>query len=315
MNAIILRMGLLFAGVAAGLFAQEPHEIRAQVGMMTPGTPGPGMAAPTLDHTFQFVGGQLVGGDPIKGAPYSAEAVTQTTQTLADGSHIVNSSSSMIYRDIEGRERREESIGKLGTMSAEGAPVKAVFISDPVAKVSYSLDASTHTAHKMVGIGGGFATTIAAVKPGTTVSANRSFSYSTGSAAPRMYVETQIIGGNDKSPAKTEKLGVQTMEGVQAEGTRTTVTIAAGQIGNERDIDVVSERWYSQELQVLIMSKHSDPRMGDTVYKLTNINRTEPLRSMFEVPADYTISEPPMIKLRAPASKDDENKDEQNRNQ
>ncbi|HLX42837.1 MAG TPA: hypothetical protein VKR43_05360 [Bryobacteraceae bacterium] len=329
MNAIILRSGLpvvgLVVGFAAGLFAQDPHEaepkhmgeIKAQVGMMTAGTTGPGLSGPgMLDHTFQFVGGQLVGGDPIKGAPYSAEAVTQTTQTLADGSHIVNSSSSMIYRDSEGRERREESIGKLGTMSAEGVPVKAVFISDPVAKVSYSLDASTHTAHKMVGIGGGFATTIAAVKPGTTVSTNRSFGYSTGgAAAPGMFVETHIIGGNDKSPAKVEKLGVQTMEGVQAEGTRTTATIAAGQIGNERDINIVSERWYSQELQVLVMSRHSDPRMGETVYKLTNINRAEPLRSMFEVPADYTISEPPMIKMRAPASKDDENKDEQNKNQ
>jgi hypothetical protein len=321
MNAIILRSGLLVVGFAAGLFAQDPHqaeqkqvdEIKAQVGMMTPGTPGPGLPGPgMLDHTFQFVGGQLVGGDPIKGTPYSAEAVTQTTQTLADGSHIVNSSSSMIYRDTEGRERREESIGKLGTMSSEGGPVKAVFISDPVAKVSYSLDASTHTAHKMVGIGGGFATTIA-VRSGTTVSANRSFSYSTGAAAPGMIVEAHVIGGNDKSHAKTEKLGIQTIEGVQAEGTRTTVTISAGQIGNERDINVVSERWYSQELQVLVMSKHSDPRMGETVYKLTNINRTEPLRSMFEVPADYTVSEPPMIKMRAPATKDDENKDEQNK--
>jgi hypothetical protein len=190
-----------------------------------------------------------------------------------------------------------------------------VFISDPVAKVSYSLDASTHTAHKMVGIGGGFATTIAAVKPGATVSTNRSFSYSSGAAGPRMYVETQIIGGNDKSPAKVENLGTQTIEGVLAEGTRTTVIIAAGQIGNERDINVVSERWYSKELQVLVMSKHSDPRMGETTYKLTNINRAEPLRSMFEVPADYTVSEPPMIKMRAPAAKDDENKDEQNKNQ
>jgi hypothetical protein len=98
------------------------------------------------------------------------------------------------------------------------------------------------------------------------------------------------------------------MEGVQAEGTRTTVTIPAGQIGNERDINIVSERWYSQELHVLVMSRHSDPRVGETVYKLTGINRTEPLHSMFEVPSDYTVSEPHMIKMHAPASKDEQEK-------
>jgi hypothetical protein len=313
MKAITLNLGVassLFTGV---LFAQEAPdpkpvpEIKAQIAMTAPAMP---------DQTFQFVGGQLVGGDPVKGDPYSAEAVTQATQTLADGSHIVNSTSSMIYRDSEGRERREESIGKLGTMSAEGAPVKAIFISDPVAKVSYSLDTTTHTAHKLVGFGSGMgmgmgigavgSTSVAIVKPGTTVSSNRSFSYSSGAAGPRMYVETHVMGGNDKA-AKVENLGVQTMEGVQAEGTRTTVTIPAGQIGNERDINVVAERWYSQELQALIMSKHSDPRMGETTYKLTNINRAEPLHSMFEVPADYTIAEPPMIKVKAPKDDKDQN--------
>lgn len=103
----------------------------------------------TIERTFEYVGGQLLGGNPVKGAPYSAEAVTETTQTLADGNHIVNRSSSTLYRDSEGRERREESIAKLGAWSAEGEPAKAVFISDPVAKVSYSLDAKAHTAQKM----------------------------------------------------------------------------------------------------------------------------------------------------------------------
>lgn len=82
------------------------------------------------------------------------------------------------------------------------------------------------------------------------------------------------------------------IEGVQAEGTRTTVTIPAGQVGNERDINIVSERWYSPELQVTVLSKRSDPRTGESVYKLTNINRSEPLHSMFEIPPDYTVTSP-----------------------
>jgi hypothetical protein len=78
------------------------------------------------------------------------------------------------------------------------------------------------------------------------------------------------------------------IEGVQAEGTRTTLTIPAGAIGNDLPIQVVSERWYSPELQTVVMTKHSDPRMGDTTYRLTNINRNEPAPSLFQAPADYT---------------------------
>ena len=92
-----------------------------------------------------------------------------------------------------------------------------------------------------------------------------------------------------------EQLGKQNIEGVEAEGTRTTVTIAAGEIGNERPIEIVSERWYSPELQLVVMTRHSDPRTGETTYKLTNINRSEPAKSLFEVPSDYTVKEGPGI--------------------
>jgi TonB family protein len=87
----------------------------------------------------------------------------------------------------------------------------------------------------------------------------------------------------------TESLGKQTIEGVEAEGTRTTVTFPAGMMGNERPINIVSERWYSPELQTVVMTKHSDPRFGETSYRLTNINRSEPARTLFEVPSDYTL--------------------------
>jgi len=82
------------------------------------------------------------------------------------------------------------------------------------------------------------------------------------------------------------------IEGVSAEGTRTTVTIPAGQIGNEQDIVTVTERWYSPELQVTVMNKRTDPRMGTTTYRLTNIIRSEPSPTMFEVPSDYKVIEP-----------------------
>jgi hypothetical protein len=53
----------------------------------------------------------------------------------------------------------------------------------------------------------------------------------------------------------------------------------------------VFETWYSPELQTVVMSKHSDPRMGENTFRLTNLNRNEQPRSLFEVPPDYTIQE------------------------
>ena len=91
---------------------------------------------------------------------------------------------------------------------------------------------------------------------------------------------------------KTESLGKQMFDGVEAEGTRETTTIAAGEIGNELPINITFERWYSPELQVVVMSKHTDPRVGENTYRLTGINRSEPSRTLFEVPSDYTVKEP-----------------------
>jgi hypothetical protein len=90
---------------------------------------------------------------------------------------------------------------------------------------------------------------------------------------------------------KTESLGSKTVEGVTAEGTRTTMTIPAGQVGNEQPMQTVVETWYSADLQTVVLSKRSDPRNGETVTRYTNISRTEPAHSLFEVPADYKVSD------------------------
>lgn len=104
---------------------------------------------------------------------------------------------------------------------------------------------------------------------------------------------------------RTESLGRQDIGAVEADGTKSTVTIAAGEIGNERPIEIVSERWYSPELQTVVMTRHIDPRFGETSYRLTNINRTEPARALFEVPAGYTVEEGPKpiqkMRMRKPA--------------
>jgi hypothetical protein len=107
--------------------------------------------------------------------------------------------------------------------------------------------------------------------------------------APAMAAVAAAVGGSGRTVK--EDLGNQIVEGVMATGTRSTLTIEAGAIGNVQPIHVVSEQWYSEDLKVLIMTKHSDPRSGETTYRLTNIVLAEPQRALFEVPADYTLKD------------------------
>lgn len=233
-------------------------------------------------NTFVFVNSEMsFERKTVKGAPYSAEATTETVQTLGDGNRIVRKNSASVYRDSEGRTRREQTLGAIGQWSVAGDAPKSIFINDPVARVNYILDPKTQTAREMrvpqLAPGSSFTRVLAPGAPapnGVRVIQN----------APNANGATM-----ERHQPKVESLGKQVMEGVEVEGTRTTMTIPAGKIGNERPINIVSERWYSPELQVVVYSKRSDPMAGETTYKLTNINRGEPSRSLFEVPAGYTL--------------------------
>ena len=228
-----------------------------------------GPPPPHRDGDFQYMHARMGMQKLVKGAPYSAVAVSQFTQTLADGSHIQRSTTSSVARDSEGRSRREESIGAIGAMAASTASPKAVFIHDPVANASYMLDPASKTAH---------------------VSQPRNFtlnSATTGETEPHSRPEHT----RSQAQIKTEELGTETMEGLTVQGKRITRTIAAGQIGNEHQLQVVTEVWYSADLQTTVMSTTTDPRTGVSTYKLTNITRSEPDASLFQVPADYKLTQ------------------------
>jgi hypothetical protein len=209
----------------------------------------------------------------VQGAPYSAQAVTQFTQTLADGNHIQRTTTASVARDSQGRTRTERSFGAIGALSARGAS-KTVVIYDPVASMSYVLDPESRTARSK------------------QIAAARLGSVNENARLPRSLMS-----------AKTEDLGTQAIQGVSAQGKRITRTILAGQEGNEKEIDIVTETWYSPDLQVVVMSKTSDPRYGESVYQLNSITRTEPDPALFAVPSDYTVKEgrPKMMRGPAPA--------------
>jgi hypothetical protein len=201
----------------------------------------------------------------VTGAPYAAQAVTQFTQTLSNGDHIQRSTTASVARDSQGRTRMDRSVAAVGALAATGGGHdRAIVIHDPVAGMSYALDPATHTARST------------AIPPARTAS---------GSARANVRPERALAS------AKSEDLGTQVIQGVSAQGKRVTRVIAAGKEGNEKEIDIVTETWYSPDLQVVVMSKTSDPRFGDSVYQLNSISRTEPDPALFAVPSDYAIKQ------------------------
>lgn len=269
-----LALGLL---LSLGAFAQAPPP---------PPPPPPGLLG--FENQFTFEGGDFTfvraefGADKlVKGSPYSAQAVTEFTQTLADGNRIHRSTTASVARDSEGRTRREQTLNAIGPLATSGDSPKSVMIHDPVAGTTYMLQSNNHSArlnHDPKNVQVQFSRTQ------TQTSAREN----------TVRTETETLGTKVRqhdANVKSEELGSQTMEGVTAQGKRVTRVIQAGEIGNDRALEVVTETWFSPELQAVVMSKTSDPRSGDTVYKLTNISRAEPDRSLFEVPADFTVTE------------------------
>jgi TonB family protein len=375
--------------------------------------------APGDSFNFTFMSSEMhFDSKIVRGAPYSAEAISESVQILADGNRITRTSKASLYRDSEGRTRRDQALNHIGPWATADEPSQTIFINDPVAGANYVLNPRTRTAQKMSNVfhfkrtlpdgenapegdapraqvftrseggssGSAVVVTSNAAKPinagaslpgkaikkvqpkyppiakaagaqgpvsvqivineagdvesAKAVAGHPLLQQAAVDAAREWRFSPTKLSGNpvkvagtisfvfalpkeDEPPAGammirtpapsgvapegegrvkpvTESLGKQTIEGVEAEGTRTTVTFPAGAIGNERPINIVSERWYSPELQTVVMTKHSDPRFGETTYRLTNINRSEPARTLFEVPSDYTLKteQAPMRRMR-----------------
>lgn len=262
-------------------------------------------------------------GTPVKGAPYSADEITESLQVLADGTRISNQSQVTVYRDGEGRVRRE-------------SPTQ-ITISDPVANVSYTLYPKSMTAVKSTlgwtysfGPSTGkklFFFSSHTTAPGSADSAatkqEAEAKASTAASLDKMQAELaasengrMVVNGSPAGPqaeaalketlalaaeklsktaaenaSKNESLGQQLMQGVTADGTRTTTTIEAGAIGNDRPIQMVSERWYSSDLQTVIMTKRTDPRTGEETFRLANVHRGEPGADLFLLPPGYQLAE------------------------
>ena len=248
----------------------------------------------------------------MRGAPYSAETVVESSQTLADGNRITRKTTGQVYRDSDGRTRRHEE-GVVSVLTPNGLVsnrVPAISIVDPVAGFSYSLDPE-HKIAWSTPIGGvnAFMTKV----EGAQADANKRAILEKLQAERQTQTEAQMkvaaeeklkvagagaaaVGGvsferRGYAMAPAAPLEHKTIDGVAVEGRRTTTTIPAGQVGNEQPITITSEEWRSPELNLLVLTKHSDPRSGESSYRLQNIIRAEPDRSLFMVPPDYVVKE------------------------
>lgn len=196
----------------------------------------------------------------VKGAPMTASITTTRDTTLADGNTIHTDNQTTIYRDAEGRVRREIGF-ELNTPTTGATKRTMVLIIDPVSGNRYLLNPQTKTARQMPAH---------PPKP---------------PGAPEGEPPARPANPN----MTTESLGTKAILGLQAEGTRVTRTIPAGQIGNAKTIEVVTERWVSTDLQIPLSTTHSDPMMGTMTSKVTSVSRTEPDASLFQVPSDYKL--------------------------
>jgi hypothetical protein len=288
---MVLLAGIfLLAGSALAQESQAQEKARTFTFAQTPMT----VVSPNGDMIFQrerigdgevsFFSAEMTSGDVVTAAPYTATAVTESTQVLADGNRIVNKNSSFVARDSQGRTRRETTLNRIGPLQVDSP--KMVFINDPTNHTQYILTPGDTTATKVVkGDGSNNAAVIDLHTQGGVVRQR----VTEEKIAIAKSAQWQEIGNDEGRQVKHENLGTQTIEGVSAEGTRETVTIAAGQVGNEKPIEMITEIWTSPELHTVVMRKHSDPRMGETVFRLTDIKRGEPDASLFQVPANAKV--------------------------
>jgi hypothetical protein len=272
-------------------------------------------AAPIIPFggRFDIIGGAgIVPGMVVTGKPYSAAAVTESTQMLTDGNRITQRNEMRIFRDWQGRTRREQTLTGLGVWQAANEPTTTITIHDPVAGTTYMLNPATETAHAIRPFGLHTASAMRVVGDEVAVAYGdgaqgapvppqaQTFELpvppppggSPPTAGVRVFSSAGAVSAMPFAPGEvtTEDLGEQILQGVRALGSRETRTIPAGTIGNERPIDMVTERWYSEEIDADVLRRHVDPRFGETEYRLINLVLGEPAPDLFVVPEGYELA-------------------------
>ena len=283
---------------------------------------GSGMGMQANANAFFFGVQAGIEGKVVKNAPYSADGITEITRVLADGTKISRKTTSKFYRDSKGRTRREQTLGAIGPWSPEGEPPKTITINNPVEGELYILNPKDKTARKLeietdtdipseelkrMKVTAGDHASEFSWQHTVVVKKEIDEEVRTHTQAHDITVPIKVF---EESDVKEESLGERNIEGVMAQGTRITTTIPAGEIGNDQPITSVRERWYSPELQAVVLSETKDPMSENSVYRLTNILRGDPPASVFWLPSDYTIKEEGSLKRKIQLVEVEESEDQ-----
>lgn len=223
----------------------------------------------------------------VKNAPFSAESQVEHVQAYADGNRSVRKSGARLFRDSAGRTRREHTLTRpgAGALAPDGQPPRLIFINDPVDEIEYQIDTRAQTTRRQ--------------EVPAAMRKARERAMGNGDAPFSVLMPTSTArrraAGDEGEPLPKpvrEKLGRQTFDGIDAEGTRTSITIPAGEFDNERPFEITHEEWYSPDLKMIVSMRHVDPRFGETTFRLTNVSRGEQDGSLFLPPAGYKVVNP-----------------------
>jgi hypothetical protein len=198
---------------------------------------------------------------PIPNAPFSGVVNIERTMVRKDGSVMQFKSTREVARDTRGRIHNEARV-LIPVSSTETPELLNIHLYDPRTRISTEVDVRRRT----------FWTRFMDHPPSTEAPSIR-FAAPDGSAPSSEFT-------------KQEHLGIREIDGVLAHGIRQTQTVADENDGKE--VVITDEYWYSQDLRINLMIKHSDPRKGMTTMTVAQVTRTEPAPAFFEVPEGYT---------------------------
>lgn len=276
-SILLLSIMLLATGAAAAQTGNPPGgaieprtAVRSDTGV-----------APVIPSMFEAIAtGGLLDDRLVRNQPLAAVFESETVQIQANITSVVRRVTTRIYRDSEGRTRREQIFHAGAAAPSPGEAAKIISVYDPVAGYGYSFNTATRTAHRYK--------LPATLLPGAPfnnripliIEILRSDNSQTGTI--RKYT---------LEPPRVLPLGRQTIAGVEAEGVRVTIKVPVGALGNVNPIETTYETWIAADLRMLVKSVTKNPLSGEHTLRLTTINRTEQPRALFEAPAGYSISD------------------------
>ena len=323
-RAIAASCALCAAGASFAQPAADPPPLGPDVqGQMLGGA---------MRHDLLFIAGaQLDHERIVQGAPYCADAVHETAQVLADGNRIVQKQSSRQCRDAQGRTRQEVT-GRGGRVNVflRDPVAKEAWLLDGDRKLAVRLDMPRqplaaiepkmwerikdwseqmrdHVRDKLKWHGNAEASAppMPPMPPLPAVAANPDIAMRLAIPAmhglhdgmpPPIALHARLLG--PRGPGTTTMLPSENVDGLRAEGKRTTWTIEAGRIGNEKPITIVNEVWSTPDLGITLRTRDVDPVVGEATYKVQNVQRGEPDAQLFKVPADYAKVTSPELGMR-----------------